>query len=118
MPRSRFLPVKTTNDLLLLRSDAYTLHDDDTLELAVEAAPLVELDPAHFQTIAAFDAHFPAGVPSLRDAARLTVVGDITFGAGVSVHGECTLEQTGGPGAVEDGARLGAGETPDRHPQV
>jgi len=118
VPRSRFLPVKTTNDLLLLRSDAYTLHDDDTLELAVEAAPLVELDPAHFQTIAAFDAHFPAGVPSLREATRLKVVGDVTFGAGVSVHGECTLEQTGGPGAVEDGARLGAGETPDRHPQV
>ncbi len=109
-PRSRFLPVKTTNDLLLLRSDAYTLHDDDTLELAVEAAPLVELDPAHFQTITAFDAHFPAGAPSLREATRLTVVGDITFGAGVSVHGECTLEQTGGPGVVEDGARLGAGE--------
>ena len=106
VPRGRFLPVKTTNDLLLLRSDAYTRHDDDTLELAVDEAPLVELDPAHFGTIAAFDAHFPAGAPSLRDATRLKVVGDIAFGAGVVVRGDVTLEREGGPGIVADETEL------------
>ena len=37
--RDRFLPVKTTNDLLVLRSDAYALADDGALRLAVDAAP-------------------------------------------------------------------------------
>ena len=34
VPRSRFLPVKTTNDLLLLRSDSYVVGEDGTLTLA------------------------------------------------------------------------------------
>ena len=34
VPRRRFAPVKTTNDLLALRSDAYVLLDDHRVELA------------------------------------------------------------------------------------
>merc|ERR1719159_1924786 len=34
IPRSRFAPVKTTNDLLALRSDAYTVTPDSRIELA------------------------------------------------------------------------------------
>ncbi len=109
VPRARFLPVKTTNDLLLLRSDVYDLGEDDVPRLAVAAAPLVELDPAHYATVAQFDRRFPAGAPSLRDATRLTVHGDVTFGARVSVHGDVALEPQGGAGAVADGTRLGPG---------
>ena len=36
VPRSRFVPVKTTDDLLLLRSDAYTLGDGFRVEPAPE----------------------------------------------------------------------------------
>lgn len=115
VPRGRFLPVKTTNDLLLLRSDAYALHDDDTLSLTVDDAPLVELDPAYFQTISAFDERFGAGAPSLREATRLKVVGDVTFGAGVTIYGDVTVE---GPVSVEDGATLGHEEQPLRLPEV
>lgn len=118
VPRARFLPVKTTNDLLLLRSDAYTLHQDDTLELAVPRAPLVELDPAYYQTISDFDARFPHGAPSLREATHLKVTGDVTFGAGVSVRGEYVLKREGGAGVVEDGTRLGASERPAWLPEV
>jgi UTP--glucose-1-phosphate uridylyltransferase len=106
VPRARFLPVKTTNDQLLLRSDAYTLHDDDTLELAVGTAPLVDLDPAHFATVAAFDAHLPAGAPSLREATSLTVRGDWTFGAEVTVRGAVTLADAGAPARIPDGEVL------------
>ncbi len=105
VPRARFLPVKTTNDLLLLRSDAYTRNDDDTVALALEAAPLVDLDPAHFGTVAAFDEHFPAGVPSLRAAHSLTVRGDWTFGAGVGVRGTVSLPDEG-PRRIPDGEVL------------
>ncbi len=106
--RARFLPVKTTNDLLLLRSDAYDLGADGVLRLAVESAPLVDLDSKRYKTMAAFDARFPAGAPSLRGATSLTVHGDWTFGAGVVVTGDARLEDSGSPRVIPDGTHLGA----------
>jgi len=100
VPRSRFLPVKTTNDLLLLRSDAYDLRGDATLELVTQPAPLVDLDPSYYKTIGDFDRRFPAGAPSLRRARTLTVAGDWTFGARVVVEGDAALADPGGPAQV------------------
>ncbi len=105
--RARFLPVKTTNDLLLLRSDVYDVGVDAVPRLVANAAPLVDLDPRFFRTIAAFEARFPAGAPSLRAAASLTVRGDWTFGADVVVHGTGELADPGEPRHVADGALLG-----------
>jgi UTP--glucose-1-phosphate uridylyltransferase len=112
VPRTRFAPVKTTNDLLALRSDAYVLHGDGRIALAPErdgaGAPLVELDSAHFKLLRDFDARFPAGAPSLVGCERLTVDGDVTFGAGVVVRGAVTVEQgDDGPRQIADGAVLG-----------
>ncbi|MCB2412213.1 UTP--glucose-1-phosphate uridylyltransferase [Demequina sp. TTPB684] len=105
--RDRFLPVKTTNDLLVLRSDAYELEDDGALRLAVRRAPLVDLDPAFYKTMADFDARFPHGAPSLREASSLTVKGDWTFGKGVIVRGTVVLQDSDGQrNAVPDGALL------------
>jgi UTP--glucose-1-phosphate uridylyltransferase len=92
VPRSRFAPVKTTNDLLVVRSDAYVLHDDDSrLEPAPARAgappPVVDLDPRFYKLLADFEARFPAGPPSLVRAERLVVRGDVTFGAGTVVSG-------------------------------
>ncbi|MDE0572193.1 UTP--glucose-1-phosphate uridylyltransferase [Demequina sp. B12] len=101
--RERFLPVKTTNDLLVLRSDAYRLDADGALRLDVAAAPIVDLDPEFFKTISDFDARFPHGAPSLRNAASLTVHGDWSFGADVVVTGDVTLT---GSGHVADGTHL------------
>ena len=113
VPRTRFAPVKTTNDLLALRSDAYVLHGDGRIAVAPErdgaGAPLVELDGAHFKLLRDFDARFPAGAPSLVGCERLTVHGDVTFGAGVVVRGAVTVEQgDDGPRRIADGAVLGA----------
>ncbi|BDO43055.1 UTP--glucose-1-phosphate uridylyltransferase [Cellulomonas sp. NTE-D12] len=107
VPRSRFLPVKTTNDLLLLRSDAYQLSETATLDLVTEPAPLVDLDSTHYKTISAFDAHFPAGAPSLRGASSFTVRGDWTFARGVVATGDVTLADEGTPRYVPEGTRLG-----------
>jgi UTP--glucose-1-phosphate uridylyltransferase len=91
VPRSRFAPVKTTNDLLVVRSDAYVLHDDSRLEPAPARAgappPVVDLDPRFYKLLADFEARFPAGPPSLVRAERLVVRGDVTFGAGSVVSG-------------------------------
>ncbi len=105
--RDRFLPVKTTNDLLLLRSDAYELEEDGALRLAVDAAPLVDLDSKHYKTMASFEEHFPFGAPSLREATSLTVHGDWTFGEDVRVVGDVTLADAGSPQLVPDGSVLG-----------
>jgi UTP--glucose-1-phosphate uridylyltransferase len=105
VPRSRFVPVKKTTDLLVLRSDAYVLGDGARIELAEgrSAPPLVELDDDHYKLLADFDARFPAGAPSLARAERLAVEGDVTFGRDVEVVGDVTVS---GPRQVEDGARL------------
>ncbi len=105
--RERFLPVKTTNDLLVLRSDCYRLTDSHHLALAdgVDAVPFVDLDSRFYKRVHDFDARFPEGVPSLRSAVELRVEGDWTFGADVVVEGGATLDGPGG--RVEAGRRLG-----------
>ncbi|HWI06980.1 MAG TPA: UTP--glucose-1-phosphate uridylyltransferase [Solirubrobacteraceae bacterium] len=111
VPRERFAPVKTTDDLLALRSDAYVLGDDGALALAREraggGAPLVELDARFFKLVRDFEERFAAGPPSLVGAERLTVRGDIAFGAGVVVRGSVAIEHDGdGQKRIEDGALL------------
>jgi UTP--glucose-1-phosphate uridylyltransferase len=105
VPRHRFLPVKTTSDLLVLRSDAYELHDDGRVQLAPsrDAAPLVSLSD-DFKLLRDFDARFPQGPPSLVEADRLTVEGDVTFGSDVVVRGTARVD---GPAEIADGEQLG-----------
>jgi UTP--glucose-1-phosphate uridylyltransferase len=89
--RDRFIPVKTTNDLLVLRSDVYDLGQDFGLDQAADV-PFVELDPDFYKLVGDFDQRFPEGAPSLRKASSLKVDGDFTFGRGVQVVGDVELE--------------------------
>jgi UTP--glucose-1-phosphate uridylyltransferase len=108
VPRSRFLPVKTTSDLLVVRSDAYELDDDAALHLAGSrtTAPLVELD-GPYKMLAEFDRHFPDGPPSLIGCDRLVVHGDWTFGAGVVAVGVAEIAAEPVPGTIPDGSTVG-----------
>ena len=103
--RSRFLPVKTTNDLLVLRSDVYRSTEDHRL-VATTAAPFVDLDPRYYKTIGDFDARVPVP-PSLVEATALRVRGEWVFGRDVVVSGEARLDDPGRPARVPDGARVG-----------
>jgi UTP--glucose-1-phosphate uridylyltransferase len=106
VPRTRFAPVKTTDDLLVLRSDVYRLTDDARVERDGDE-PFVALDPEYFATIADFDARFPAGPPSLAGAERFVVHGDVTFGAGVVARGAIEIAAPDGEALrVPDGAVL------------
>jgi UTP--glucose-1-phosphate uridylyltransferase len=113
VPRTRFAPVKTTDDLLALRSDAYRLDGDALVVLAPERegrVPYVALDSDHFKLLRDFEARFPAGPPSLAACDRLVVEGDVRFGAGVVVRGDVTVRQEGDePLTIEDGAVLDDG---------
>jgi UTP--glucose-1-phosphate uridylyltransferase len=109
VPRERFAPVKTTSDLLALRSDAYVLTEDAHVEPADgrDGAPVIDLDDDHFKLLPDFEERFAAGPPSLVACERLTVDGDVEFGADVVVRGAVTVEH-GGDGRlrIEDGTVL------------
>ena len=112
VPRQRFSPVKTTADLLAVRSDAYVVTPDHQLTLHPDrtAPPTVVLDPAYFRSIDDFDRHFPAGPPSLLGCESLEVYGDVTFGRGVVVRGRVRLTADA-PVSVSNGAVL-EGDSP------
>jgi UTP--glucose-1-phosphate uridylyltransferase len=104
VPRARFAPVKTTDDLLVVRSDAYELGAGGRLTPAFDGdPPVVALDPDHYRRLADFDERFAHGPPSLRRARSLRVRGDVRFGPDVTVVGDVRLE---GPRRVPGGTTL------------
>ncbi len=105
VPRTRFAPVKTTDDLLVVRSDAYQLASDGQLKPSFDGpGPVVTLDRDFYKLLSDFEQRFPAGVPSLRRCRRFDVDGDVTFGAGVTAVGDVHVA---GPQHVPDGEVLG-----------
>lgn len=92
VPRSRFRPVKTTNELTLLRSDLYRFDEDFSVESTVEHAdPFVDLS-AEYRFVDGFESRFPDGVPSLRDCRSFRVHGDVTFGGSVVCVGDVSID--------------------------
>lgn len=91
VPRSRFFPVKTCSDLLLLRSDAIEIDDAGMMSLAPECrgiAPIVQLDGKLYKLVDSLDA---LGVPSLKHVTKLTVSGPHRFADGEPLSGEVTV---------------------------
>jgi UTP--glucose-1-phosphate uridylyltransferase len=103
--RRRFVPVKTTNDLLVLRSDVYDIGADFVLDQAAPLIPFVDLDGV-YKLVGDFDKRFKEGAPSLREAESFVVDGDWTFGDNVRVVGKVTID--GERGRVESGTVLGS----------
>ncbi len=85
VPRTRFAPVKTCDDLLGVRSDAFVLTEDWRVVLRPArryGVPVISLDPKYYKLIDQMEARFPYGPPSLIECERLTVKGDVRFGRG------------------------------------
>jgi UDP-N-acetylglucosamine pyrophosphorylase len=82
VPRSRFAPVKTTADLLALRSDAYSVTEDWRLTLATRVAgrpPEVDLDPPFYKLVDQLDDKLTDGIPSLKECEELKIHGPVRF---------------------------------------
>ncbi|KAG5574489.1 hypothetical protein H5410_054623 [Solanum commersonii] len=105
VPRSRFLPVKATSDLLLVQSDLYTLTDEGYVirnpSRSNPSNPSIELGP-EFKKVANFLGRFKS-IPSIIDLDSLKVTGDVWFGSGVTLKGKVTI-------AAKSGVKL---EIPD-----
>merc|ERR1719329_1844990 len=97
IPRSRFAPVKTTNDLLALRSDAYVLTPDFRVELAPArrgVPPNIKLD-GRYKFVDAMETITPNGVPSLINCDKLVIEGEVEFAGGVVIKGAVTVKNAG-----------------------
>ena len=91
VPRSRFFPVKTSGDLLLLRSDAVEINEAGLMSLAPECggvAPIVQLDSKLYKLVDSLDS---LGVPSLKNVKKLVVSKAHTFAPGEALSGEVTI---------------------------
>jgi len=112
--RARFVPVKTTDDLLGVRSDCYELTPEYELSVSPQRrrGPLfVSLDPGFYKRLVDFEARFAQGAPSLVDCERLVVRGDVRFGAGVVARGEVEVENSSGEQLqIADQTVLGSAE--------
>ncbi|XP_020092321.1 UTP--glucose-1-phosphate uridylyltransferase [Ananas comosus] len=104
VPRSRFLPVKATSDLLLVQSDLYTLVDGFVIRNKARtnpSNPTIELGP-EFKKVGDFLKRFKS-IPSIVELDSLKVSGDVWFGARVVLKGKVVI-------AAKPGVKL---EIPD-----
>lgn len=105
--RMRFLPVKTTNDLFIMRSDRFHLTDSYEMEDGNYIFPNVDLDPRYYKNIEDFNERFPYNVPSLAAANSVSIKGDWTFGRDVIMFADARLEDRNEPSYVPNGEYVG-----------
>ncbi|HZD10112.1 MAG TPA: UTP--glucose-1-phosphate uridylyltransferase, partial [Candidatus Binatia bacterium] len=90
VPRSRFTPVKTTDDLLAVRSDAFALTEAYRIVVNPERGDqgvVVVLDDCCYRLVDALEKRFPYGPPSLLHCRIFEVEGDVKFGRDVVARG-------------------------------
>lgn len=105
--RSRFYPVKTCNDLLVVRSDCFVYSVDESLRinpLRIKRnkpdAAKVDLDPNYYGKIDDLERRFRNGIPSLVDCDSLAIEGDVLFEKDVKIKGAVTIKNTGRSQAI------------------
>ncbi|CAB4033643.1 UTP--glucose-1-phosphate uridylyltransferase-like isoform X2, partial [Paramuricea clavata] len=88
VPRSRFLPVKKTSDLLLVKSNLYITNEAGALMMSPKrqfaTTPLIQLSGPYFWKVHSFIERFQT-IPDILELDHLTVSGDVTFGKGVTL---------------------------------
>ena len=97
VPRSRFVPVKNCEELLLLWSDYYTLTDDYKIVCNPDRKNCnasINLDPEHYSRFDQLQLHFPSGAPSLKECDSLDIVGDVRFGKNVKIKGSIKISNS------------------------
>jgi UTP--glucose-1-phosphate uridylyltransferase len=101
VPRARFFPVKSCNDLLSLRSDCYVLGEKANLKINPKRVTAnrtdvikIKLDPNFYSKIDLLEARFQEGLPSLVDCDSLSIEGNVYFERDVSIKGSVSIKNT------------------------
>ncbi|GJL80121.1 MAG: nucleotide glucose-1-phosphate uridylyl transferase [Nitrospinaceae bacterium] len=105
--RDRFMPVKTTNDLLKVQSDLFVLEKGKLFrnpERKQKELPEVQLG-SEFTQLKDFQKRISAA-PGMLDLDSLEVTGDVRFGDNVKLKGRVQLTAVNEPLVVEDGSTL------------
>jgi UTP--glucose-1-phosphate uridylyltransferase len=111
VPRTRFYPVKTCNDLLAVRSDCFVYAEDESLRINPiriknnkPGATKVKLDPDYYGKIDDLDQRFADGIPSLVECDALTIEGDVRFENNVTIKGSvCIINRQNSQAVIEAG---------------
>lgn len=107
VPFSRFAPVKTCNQLLGLRSDAYVISEEYTPVVAPGAKkPVVKLDDI-YKMVPDMEKMTRDGEPSLKGCEKLTIKGRIKFAAGATCVGNVEITNKGAEEAEVGGELTG-----------
>ncbi|KAI4739939.1 UDP-glucose pyrophosphorylase [Aureobasidium sp. EXF-12298] len=87
VPRRRFLPVKTCSDLMLVKSDLYTLKHGQLImdPNRFGPAPLIKLG-SDFKKVSSFQSRIPS-IPKILELDHLTITGPVNLGRGVTFKG-------------------------------
>jgi len=108
VPRSRFLPVKSCSDLLLIKSGLYNLsHGVLTMDPSrqVQGTPVIKLG-RHFTKVTAFESRFRS-IPDISDLDHLTIEGAVVIGKRVKLSGTVIIVATEGNSIeIPDGSIL------------
>lgn len=88
VPRKRFLPVKTCSDLMLVKSDLYTLKHGQLIidPSRFGPAPLIKLG-ADFKKVSQFQKRIPS-IPKILELDHLTITGNVNLARGVTLKGK------------------------------
>lgn len=99
VPRSRFLPVKSTSDLMLIQSNLYSLKSGSLVmnpKRMFFSTPVIKLGK-EFKKVNQFIERF-GSIPDVLELDHLTVSGDVSFGANCVLKG--TVIVVANPGNV------------------
>lgn len=92
VPRVRFIPIKKTDDLLLVQSNLF-LFEGGVLKKNPErqfgGIPLIRLGN-HFQSVEEYQSRFDS-IPDILELDLLTVVGNVYFGNNITLRGNVIL---------------------------
>src|ERR1700753_892924 len=96
VPRRRFLPVKTCSDLMLVKSDLYTLQHAQLVmdPNRIGPAPLIKLG-SDFKKVSSFQSRIPS-IPKIVELDHLTITGAVNLGRGVTLKGTVIIVATEG----------------------
>jgi UTP--glucose-1-phosphate uridylyltransferase len=107
VPRTRFFPVKSCNDLLALRSDCYVLGEKENLRINPQRVTAsrpdtirIKLDPKFYGRIDLLEKRFQEGLPSLADCESLSIEGDVYFEGHVTIKDRVSIKNSHNSPAV------------------